>query len=59
MNLKHVLCAAASLAIATLGSSVVHAAITVTKARIGCLDIQRDGNLTTIVANACNGKNRL
>ncbi len=30
--------------------------ITVTKARIGCLDIQTDGNLTAIVAQACNSK---
>ncbi len=30
--------------------------ITVTKARIGCLDIQKDGNLTKIVAQACNGR---
>ena len=30
--------------------------ITVTKARIGCLDIQADGNLTGLVAPACNGK---
>jgi len=30
--------------------------INVTKARIGCLDIQKDGNLTAIVARACNGK---
>ena len=31
-------------------------AITVTKARIGCLDIQIDGNLTGLVGGACNGK---
>jgi hypothetical protein len=30
--------------------------ITVTKARIGCLDIQTDGNLTGLVSQACNGK---
>src|SRR5579872_1944824 len=30
--------------------------ITVTKARIGCLDIQLDGNLTQFVAEACNNK---
>lgn len=30
--------------------------ITVTKARIGCLDIQLDGNLTRLVARACDGK---
>lgn len=29
-------------------------AITVTKARIGCLDIQQGGNLTTLVGNACD-----
>ncbi|HET9988491.1 MAG TPA: hypothetical protein VFQ65_08220, partial [Kofleriaceae bacterium] len=28
--------------------------ITVTKARIGCLDIQLDGNLTPVVAAACD-----
>ena len=33
-----------------------HAEITVTKARIGCLDIQTDGNMTDIVGAACNGK---
>ena len=31
-------------------------AITVTKARIGCLDIQNSGNLTNIVATACNNR---
>jgi pimeloyl-ACP methyl ester carboxylesterase len=30
--------------------------ITVTKARIGCLDIQTGGNLTNIVATACNNR---
>jgi pimeloyl-ACP methyl ester carboxylesterase len=30
--------------------------ITVTKARIGCLDIQRDANLTRLVAASCNGR---
>jgi pimeloyl-ACP methyl ester carboxylesterase len=30
--------------------------ITVTKARIGCLDIQADGNLTSLVAYVCNGR---
>jgi hypothetical protein len=35
---------------------VAHAAITVTKARIGCLDRQTDGNLTTLVEQACNNK---
>src|SRR5512135_3142540 len=33
-----------------------HADITVTKARIGCLDIQLDGNLTPMVASACDHK---
>jgi len=37
------------------GGTPAHA-ITVTKARIGCLDIQLDGNLTTLVGNACNNK---
>ena len=31
-----------------------HAQITVTKARIGCLDIQTGGNLTTVVGRVCN-----
>jgi hypothetical protein len=31
-------------------------AIRVTRARIGCLDIQKDGNLTGMVANACDSK---
>src|SRR5260370_655717 len=35
---------------------VAHAEITVTKARIGCLDIQVEGNMTNIVGQACNGK---
>ena len=30
--------------------------INVTKARIGCLDIQQGGNLTTLVGNACDYK---
>ena len=30
--------------------------ITVTKARIGCLDIQKDGNLTSVVGHACDGR---
>lgn len=30
--------------------------IQVRSARIGCLDIQKSGNLTSIVRNACNGK---
>src|SRR5262249_51305783 len=30
--------------------------ITVTKARIGCLDIQTEGNLTRVVGQACNDK---
>jgi len=30
--------------------------ITVTKARIGCLDIQTDGNLTGLAGRACNGR---
>lgn len=34
----------------------VHDPITVTKARIGCLDIQQDGNLTGLVGAACNGR---
>lgn len=32
------------------------APIKVTSARIGCLDIQTTGNLTTMVGNACNGR---
>jgi hypothetical protein len=35
---------------------MARAEITVTKARIGCLDIQTDGNITSIVGQACNGK---
>jgi hypothetical protein len=30
--------------------------IAVDKARIGCLDIQKTGNLTGVVAKACNGQ---
>lgn len=47
--------AALAIAFAALGSAA-HAGITVTKARIGCLDIQTDGNLTALVARACNGR---
>src|SRR5262245_12890765 len=36
--------------------SVAQAQIHVDQARIGCLDIQRDPNLTGLVGNACNGK---
>jgi hypothetical protein len=41
-----------------LTGNVAHAdsGIVVTKARIGCLAIQTDGNLTEVVAKACNGK---
>ena len=35
---------------------VAQAQIVVTSARIGCLDIQKSGNLTAFVAKACNGK---
>jgi hypothetical protein len=44
---------------AALGSlGVAHAQITVTEARIGCLDspTANEGNLTRFVAQACNGK---
>lgn len=36
--------------------AAAHAQIKVTEARIGCLDIQKIGNLTGIVATACNNK---
>lgn len=36
--------------------SVAQAQIRVDRARIGCLDIQKDPNLTKLVANTCNGK---
>jgi len=39
-----------------LGMGVARAQIRVTEARIGCLDIQKEGNLTGIVGDACNGK---
>jgi len=32
------------------------AQIKVSKARIGCLDVQTDGNMTAIVGRACNGQ---
>jgi hypothetical protein len=35
--------------------SIDESCIAVTNARIGCLDIQTSGNLTPIVAKACNG----
>ncbi|PYP91834.1 MAG: hypothetical protein DMG65_05905 [Candidatus Angelobacter sp. Gp1-AA117] len=37
-------------------TGIAEAQIKVDKARIGCLDIQPDGNLTAVVASACNGK---
>jgi hypothetical protein len=45
----------ASVFAATVGR-VAHADIAVTKARIGCLDLQTEGNLTGLVAQACNSK---
>src|SRR5450432_2769491 len=39
-----------------VGRSNAGAGITVTDARIGCLRLQHTGNLTQIVAGACNGK---
>jgi hypothetical protein len=36
--------------------STAQAQIHVDSARIGCLDVQKDPNLTGFVANACNGK---
>src|SRR5262249_14789121 len=43
------------VAIAALAGTA-SADITVTKARIGCLDIQTEGNLTPMVATACDHK---
>lgn len=37
-------------------SAPASAQIAVTSARIGCMDMQKNGNLTTMVANACNTK---
>ena len=37
-------------------TGIAEAQIKGDKARIGCLDIQPDGNLTAVVAGACNGK---
>jgi pimeloyl-ACP methyl ester carboxylesterase len=50
-----------SIAVLAFGMIVLHAAaayadITVTSARIGCLDIQLEGNLTQTVAQSCDGK---
>ncbi|HYL10174.1 MAG TPA: alpha/beta hydrolase [Candidatus Acidoferrales bacterium] len=39
-----------------VGGGVAQGQIRVTKARIGCLDIQTDGNLTGVVARACNNR---
>jgi hypothetical protein len=39
-----------------LVGGLAQAQIRVTGARIGCLDIQKDGNLTGIVASACNNR---
>jgi hypothetical protein len=38
----------------TLGAA--QAQIHVDAARIGCLDIQKDPNMTGLAGNACNGK---
>jgi hypothetical protein len=37
-------------------ADAAHAQIRVVEARIGCLDIQREGNLTRLVGRACNGR---
>src|SRR4051794_29618318 len=48
---------AAAFALALVGGAgSARAQIAVSKARIGCLDIQHDGNMTEIVGRACNGK---
>ena len=48
---------AAAVSFAFLGIGVAQAQIHVTDAEIGCLDLkQNQGNLTSIVGNACNGK---
>jgi hypothetical protein len=41
---------------AFLSAGIAGAQIHVDAARIGCLDIQKDPNLTGMVGNACNGK---
>src|SRR5689334_21690401 len=41
---------------ASFSAGYAQTGITVTKARIGCLDIQTEGNLTAMVAKACNNK---
>src|SRR5215467_10459618 len=52
---KRVVVAGLIWAIFVIGSAA-QAQIRVTKARIGCLDIQTEGNMTAIVGAACNGK---
>jgi hypothetical protein len=55
--MKYQLSIKAILACTLFGGGVAaHSQIKVTEARIGCLDIQKSGNLTAIVARACNGK---
>ncbi len=49
--------AASALAWSVLGfGALAQAQIQVTEARIGCLDIQTEGNLTRFVAAACNNR---
>lgn len=55
MNCKCVVRTALACSLLVIGV-VAHAQIKVTEARIGCLDIQKDGNLTGLVASACNNK---
>src|ERR1700674_3573245 len=57
LRLTDLICAISAALVCLSGAQTGNAqTINVMKARIGCLDIQKDGNLTGAVANACNRK---
>ena len=45
-----------SLTCCVLINNAVYAQVQITSARIGCLDLQTQPNLTSVVGNVCNGK---
>jgi hypothetical protein len=53
-----VACSAVVAADRMRGNATAQTGIEVVSARIGCLDIQRAPNLTSVVARACNGRDR-
>src|SRR5712691_2397854 len=55
-SVSHLYCVYVLLLSTASGLAQAQADIVVTKARIGCLDIQTEGNLTGLVAKACNNR---